>query len=87
MSPFLYRNYYLRKIYFQRSELERVLILSSLFSISLAFARVVYTGQLMFLSLIWNLFLGLLKQTMQGDLLIRNKKRLKGPTSVHIACT
>ena len=58
MSSVLYRNLYLRKIYFQRSELEKVLILSSLFSILLAFARVAYTGQLMFLSLIWNLFLG-----------------------------
>ena len=58
MFPSLDRNSYFRKIYFQRSEMEKVLVLSSLFSIALAFARVVYTGQLMFLSLIWNLFLG-----------------------------
>jgi|SRR5215213_6140865 len=57
MFPFLNRDSYLKKIYFQRSEIEKVLIFSSLFSISLAFARVIYTGQLMFLSLIWNLFL------------------------------
>ena len=38
--------------------MERILILSCLFSLLLAFARVVYTGELMFLSLIWNLFLG-----------------------------
>ena len=58
MFPSLYRNTYFRKIFSQRSELEKVLILSSLFSILLAFTRVLYTGQLMFLSLIWNLFLG-----------------------------
>ena len=38
--------------------MEKVLILSCLFSLCLAFCRVVYTGQLLFLSLIWNLFLG-----------------------------
>lgn len=57
MSVSFYRKSYLGKMYLERSELERVLILSTLFGISLAFARVLYTGQLMFLSLIWNLFL------------------------------
>ena len=39
-------------------------MLSSVFSICLAFARVVYTGQLMFLSLIWNLFLAFIPYTL-----------------------
>lgn len=47
----------LRNLYFNRSETEQVLLLSSLFSIALSFFRVIYTGQLMFLFLIWNLFL------------------------------
>src|SRR5687767_8279664 len=60
MSPFLYKKYYLVKSYSLRSEMEKLLILSSLFSIALAFARVLYTGELLFLSLIWNLFLALI---------------------------
>lgn len=52
------KNYSLaNRIYFNKSEVERVLILSCFFSIALCFARVVYTGELTFLSLIWNLFL------------------------------
>lgn len=47
----------LNRIYFHKPEIERVLILSCLFGILLSFTRVVYTGQLLFLSLIWNLFL------------------------------
>jgi uncharacterized membrane protein len=54
----VYRIIDLKRIYFHRTEMDRVLILSCLFSLFLAFSRVVYTGQLMFLSLIWNLFLG-----------------------------
>ena len=47
----------LRKLYFDRNEMEQTLLLSSLFSILLAFARVAYTRELMFIFLIWNLFL------------------------------
>ena len=58
MVPSVDKIINLKKIYFQRSEMEKLLILSCLFSLCLAFWRVVYTGQLLFLSLIWNLFLG-----------------------------
>lgn len=71
MFPSIYKNSYLKKIYFQRSELEKVLMLSSLFSISLAFARVAYTGELMFLSLIWNLFLGFIPFLLSNFLIKR----------------
>lgn len=57
MLPFLYKKNYLVKSYSLRSEIDKLLIFSSLFSIVLAFVRVAYTGQLLFLSLIWNLFL------------------------------
>ena len=49
--------FFIQRSFLSRTEMERVLILSSLFSIALSFARVIYTGQLTFLSLIWNLFL------------------------------
>jgi uncharacterized membrane protein len=71
MFPFLYKNNYLKKIYFQRSEMEKALMLSSVFSIFLAFARVVYTGQLMFLSLIWNLFLAFIPYALTRLLMQR----------------
>lgn len=51
-------SHFFQRSYANKSEIEKVLILSCLFSLSLAFTRVLYTGQLMFLSLIWNLFLG-----------------------------
>lgn len=57
MYSILTKTYFLRKLYFDRNEIEQTLLLSSLFSILLSFARVVYTRELLFLSLIWNLFL------------------------------
>lgn len=55
---FSFYKSFLLKVYLRRSEMDKVLILSSLFSLLLSFARVVYTGQLLFVGLIWNLFLG-----------------------------
>ena len=57
MYTTLIKQSYLRNLYFKRSETEQMLLLSSLFSIALSFFRVFYTGELMFLFLIWNLFL------------------------------
>ena len=58
MVKMFWLSHFFQRSYANKSEIEKVLILSCLFSFSLAFARVMYTGQLMFLSLIWNLFLG-----------------------------
>lgn len=41
----------------QHTELEQVLLLSAFFSLVLCFARVVCTGELLFVWLLWNLFL------------------------------
>jgi uncharacterized membrane protein len=43
--------------FFLRSEIDRILVLSMFFSVVLVFTRIVYTGQLTFLFMIWNLFL------------------------------
>jgi uncharacterized membrane protein len=51
--------------------MEKVLLLSSLFSITLSFFRVFYTGQLLFLSLIWNLFLGFIPFALSTYLMRR----------------
>ena len=58
MVKMFWLSHFFQRSYADKSEIEKVLILSCLFSLFMAFARVVYTGQLMFLSLIWNLFLG-----------------------------
>lgn len=50
-------RYCLQRIYWSKTEAERILILSIIFGLVLIFCRVVYTGQILFLSLIWNLFL------------------------------
>lgn len=50
----------LLKIYFNKTELERLLILSCLFSTGLTAVRIVYTHHLHFAWLTWNLFLALI---------------------------
>jgi uncharacterized membrane protein len=45
------------KWFFWRSETDRMLTLSMLFSMLLVFTRIAYTGHLTFLFMIWNLFL------------------------------
>jgi uncharacterized membrane protein len=50
-------NFLLRRIYFNKSEIEQLLMLSALFSVGLTTARIIYTGQWLFAWLSWNLFL------------------------------
>ena len=50
------RNFSLRLL-FLRTEIDRIIMLSVLFSIALLMARIVYTRQLTFLFLVWNMFL------------------------------
>lgn len=47
-----------RRLFFLKSETDRLLTLSMLFSIMLVAASVLYSGKPLFLFLIWNLFLG-----------------------------
>jgi uncharacterized membrane protein len=54
----LQHNFFLR-IYFAKTELERLLMLSCLFSIGLTTVRILYTHNWRFASLGWNLFLAL----------------------------
>ena len=51
-------NIVLRKLFFDKSEIEQALIASYAFSISMVLFRVAYTGETMFVFLVWNLFLG-----------------------------
>ena len=48
---------FLGRIYFHKTELEKMLLLSCLFSICLTGLRVIYTSRLLFVWLNWNLFL------------------------------
>lgn len=56
----LQTNPVLYKLYFNKTEIERLLMLSCFFSIGLTFIRIVYTGQWMFAWLSWNLFLAII---------------------------
>lgn len=51
------RNIFLKKFFFVRNDLERMLLLSCSFSISLTAFRLLYTGKLLFVWLNWNLLL------------------------------
>jgi len=53
---YLQRNFLFR-FYFSRNDAEQILILCCLFSVGLMTFRVVYTGHLLFVFLVWNLFL------------------------------
>jgi uncharacterized membrane protein len=50
-------NSYYGKIFFLRSEINRLLAVSMIFSIAMAIARTIHTGHLTFIFLTWNLFL------------------------------
>ena len=54
------KNNLLTRFYGARSELEKLLLLSSGFSIAMTGLRVLYTWELMFVWLNWNLFLAFL---------------------------
>ena len=54
-----FQNNFITKLYFKKTELERLLILSCFFSIGLTFVRIIYTDQWRFAWLSWNLFLAL----------------------------
>ncbi len=53
----LEKNLLLRTLYFNKTEIEKLLLLSCFFSVALCAIRVVYTGELLFISLCWNLCL------------------------------
>ena len=54
------QNNFLFRFYSTKSELEKLLILSCLFSIALTSFRIVYTDNLRFIGLCWNLFLAII---------------------------
>jgi uncharacterized membrane protein len=57
---------FLFRYYARRTDAGQVLILFSLFSLSLILFRVIYTGSPLFLFLVWNLFLALIPFLLSG---------------------
>jgi uncharacterized membrane protein len=81
MPRYFERNNYLQKFYFSRTGIERILLLSSVFSIALVIIRVAMTGSKMFLFLPWNLLLAFIpyyitKKLMANPAWIENKWKL-----------
>ncbi|MGZ5190004.1 MAG: DUF1361 domain-containing protein [Flavisolibacter sp.] len=74
---FLERNSVFR-YYSRKSDASQVLIMSSLFSLALMGCRMIYSGEIMFVFLVWNLFLAYLPfaltEWMQDQM--KNKSRL-----------
>ena len=54
------------KLFFLRSETDRLLVVSMAFSILMVLARVAYTGSSLFLFLVWNLFLAWIPYQLTG---------------------
>jgi uncharacterized membrane protein len=57
MTQLNFLTRHLSRWYFLKSEINRLLMVSVAFGMALLLARIVYTGQLMFSFLVWNLFL------------------------------
>ena len=57
MIRLLIRNSLIRILYIDRTEPERMLLLSSLFACTLVLARLIYSGKSLFVFMPWNLFL------------------------------
>ncbi len=57
MSSSISKNTWLQKWYFQKTEMDKLLIISTLFSLILVAIRIILTGKWLFASLSWNLFL------------------------------
>lgn len=66
---------FLFRFYFTRSDAEQILILSNLFSLGLMAFRIAYTGQLLFVFLVWNLFLAFVPYLISKKM---EKKKLAG---------
>lgn len=60
-----------KRLFFLRTETDRILVASILFSFAMVVAGIVYTGYLVFLFLIWNLFLAYLPYAITNWLHIR----------------
>jgi uncharacterized membrane protein len=67
----IHQNKYVQKFYFRRSEIGKILILSTLFGIALSLFRIAYTGKIMFLGLSWNLFLAFIPYCISSFLINR----------------
>jgi uncharacterized membrane protein len=81
MPTYFERNIYLQKFYFARTGIEKILLLSSLFSVVLVIIRVAMTGSRMFLFLPWNLLLAFIpyyitKKLMNNPARIESKWKL-----------
>jgi len=64
MTRWLKQNPFLKLLYFDRSEVERLLVLSAMFSVGLLLFRAAVTGDLFFFFLGWNLFLAFIPYAM-----------------------
>jgi uncharacterized membrane protein len=81
MMKALQNSLLLRQLYLNKSEIEKTVMLSCLFSVGLTAVRVVYTGELLFVWLNWNLFLAFVPYAITRYLLrhpgwIQNNKKL-----------
>ena len=78
----LERNYLFR-LYSGRTDSEQVLILSSLFSMALICFRMLYTGDHLFLFLVWNLFLAFIPWYLSSWM---NRKMRDNNVTTFLAC-
>lgn len=68
MYGILQRNNFLQRFYFSKSEMDKLLIISCLFSLVMVIGRLIITGKILFLFLPWNLFLAYIPYFISAEL-------------------
>lgn len=70
-------NNFLARFYSGRTDAEQVVILSNLFSLALITVRILYTGNLLFAFLVWNLFLAFIPYAISVKMKTTAQERSK----------
>ncbi|HEX7902539.1 MAG TPA: DUF1361 domain-containing protein [Chitinophagaceae bacterium] len=71
MPQLLQKNSLLQQFYFSKSEMDKLLIISCLFSLCMMMIRLLVTGKVLFLFLPWNLFLAYIPYYISSRLQLR----------------
>jgi uncharacterized membrane protein len=71
MTQFIYLHRFLKRLFLLRTELEQLLFMSISFCIVLVTARVMYTGSIHFVFLVWNLFLAIIPYAITHFLTVK----------------
>ena len=71
MTQIIYLQRFLKRLFLLRTELEQLLLMSISFCLVMVTARVIYTGSIHFVFLVWNLFLAIIPYAITHFLTVK----------------